>query len=108
MKTLIVIDMQNDFISGALGSSEAQAIVPNVERKIEEYVKQNGLLFVTDSTNLCDDYTRNKIRHNILPQIFAINPSFDKAFSKCVESVSSSNDFILKKEKMHPISHLLS
>ena len=29
-KVLIVVDMQNDFITGALGSAEAQAIVPNV------------------------------------------------------------------------------
>ena len=30
-KILIVIDMQNDFIDGALGSEEAQAIVPKVK-----------------------------------------------------------------------------
>ena len=30
MKLLIVIDMQNDFIDGALGTKEAVAIVPNV------------------------------------------------------------------------------
>ena len=37
MKTLIVIDMQNDFIDEALGTPEAQVIVPNVKKKIEEY-----------------------------------------------------------------------
>ena len=36
-KTLIVVDMQNDFITGSLGTKEAQAIVPKVEKKIEEY-----------------------------------------------------------------------
>ena len=36
MKLLIVVDMQKDFIDGALGSPEAQAIVPNVKRMIEE------------------------------------------------------------------------
>ena len=34
---LIVIDMQNDFINGALGTKEAQAIVSNVKNKIDEY-----------------------------------------------------------------------
>ena len=34
MKYLIVIDMQKDFVSGALGSADAQAIVPAVEEKI--------------------------------------------------------------------------
>ena len=37
MKLLIVVDMQKDFIDGALGSPEAQAIVPNVKKMIEEY-----------------------------------------------------------------------
>lgn len=34
---LVVVDMQNDFIDDALGSEEAQAIVPNVAAKIEKY-----------------------------------------------------------------------
>jgi len=62
--------------------------------EIEEYLKSNNLTFVIDSTNLCDDYTRNKIRHNILPQLFELNPSFDKAFSKSNEAVNLSKDFI--------------
>jgi nicotinamidase-related amidase len=36
-KILIVIDMQNDFIDGALGTKEAQAIVENVVAKIQSY-----------------------------------------------------------------------
>lgn len=36
-KTLIVVDMQNDFIDGALGTKEAAAIVENVKAKIREY-----------------------------------------------------------------------
>lgn len=34
---LIVVDMQNDFIDGALGTREAIAIVPKVEEKIREF-----------------------------------------------------------------------
>ena len=49
-KLLIVVDMQNDFITGALGSEMAQAILPNVKAKIEDY-KQNGdaVLFTRDT-----------------------------------------------------------
>ena len=36
-KLLIVIDMQNDFIDGALGTKEAEAIVENVKAKIRSY-----------------------------------------------------------------------
>ena len=37
MEALIVVDMQNDFIDGALGTKEAEAIVPNVVKKIQEF-----------------------------------------------------------------------
>ena len=43
-KILIVIDMQNDFIDGALGTAEAVAIVPNVIDKILEYDGEDILL----------------------------------------------------------------
>lgn len=49
-RTLIVVDMQHDFIDGSLGTKEAKAIVPRVKAKIEEY-KQNGgeILFTRDT-----------------------------------------------------------
>lgn len=36
-KLLIVIDVQNDFVDGALGTKEAMDIIPNVVKKIKEY-----------------------------------------------------------------------
>ncbi len=62
--------------------------------EIEQYISENQLDFVTDSTNLSDDYTRNKIRHNILPLLFELNPSFDKSFLKCLDSLKMSKDYI--------------
>ena len=37
MKILVVIDMQNDFIDGALGKKDAQAIVPKVAENIKNF-----------------------------------------------------------------------
>lgn len=49
-KTLIVVDMQNDFIDMALGTKEAVAIVPKVKAKIEEYVKNgHGVIYTRDT-----------------------------------------------------------
>lgn len=54
-KVLIVIDMQNDFIDMALGTKEAQAIVPNVKAKIGEYQNEgNRIIFTRDTHG--DDY----------------------------------------------------
>lgn len=47
-KILIVVDMQRDFVDGALGSKEAIAIVPNVVKKIEDF---NGDIIVTYDTH---------------------------------------------------------
>ena len=44
---LIVVDMQNDFIDGALGTPEAVAIVPNVKKKIQEF--EGVVLFTRDT-----------------------------------------------------------
>ena len=51
MKVLVVVDMQNDFIDGSLGTKEAQAIVPNVKKKIENAVKNNDLIIYTRDTH---------------------------------------------------------
>ena len=49
-KTLIVVDMQNDFIDLALGTKEAVAIVPAVKKKIEEYKNAgNEIIFTRDT-----------------------------------------------------------
>ena len=51
MRTLIVIDMQHDFIDGPLGTAEARAIVPNVQKRIEEYVASGDNIIFTRDTH---------------------------------------------------------
>lgn len=50
-KTLIVVDMQNDFIHMALGTPEAVAIVPRVKEKIESYVDRGDEVIFTRDTH---------------------------------------------------------
>ena len=50
-KTLIVVDMQNDFIDGALGTKEAVAIVENVKKKIREYADRGDEIIFTQDTH---------------------------------------------------------
>ncbi len=45
----------------------------------EEYCKNNRIPYITDSTNLSDDYTRNFIRHNVIPELKRLNPSLESA-----------------------------
>ena len=55
-KILVVVDMQNDFVDGALGSKEAVAIVDNVVNKINEF---DGEIIVTYDTHQ-DDYMKTR------------------------------------------------
>lgn len=54
MKVLVVVDMQKDFVNGSLGSPEAQAIVPNVKKKVEEAVNNGDMIIYTRDTHFAD------------------------------------------------------
>ena len=60
-KLLIVVDMQNDFIDGALGTKEAVAIVPNVKAKIENF---EGTVLFTRDTHF-EDYMETQEGNNL-------------------------------------------
>lgn len=68
---LIVVDMQNDFIDGALGTSEAVAIVPNVLKKIESF---SGKIIFTRDTHQ-ENYMQTQEGAN-LPVPHCIENSF--------------------------------
>lgn len=55
MKVLVVVDMQSDFIDGALGTKEALLIVPNVINKIKQYEESNDIIIYTKDTHY-DNY----------------------------------------------------
>ena len=61
MKLLVVVDMQNDFIDGALGTSEAVAIVPYVKNLIESF---DGKVIFTRDTHF-EDYLNTREGKNL-------------------------------------------
>ncbi|SFW15502.1 cysteine hydrolase family protein [Selenomonas ruminantium] len=63
-KLLIVVDMQNDFVNGALGSPEAEAIVSNVSKKIET-AKANGDFIIFTQDTHYDDYLETEEGKNL-------------------------------------------
>ena len=60
-KVLVVVDMQNDFIDGALGTKEAVAIVPAVKAKIENF---DGVVLFTRDTHF-DNYMETQEGKNL-------------------------------------------
>ena len=64
-------------------------------KDIENYCEKNGISFVTDSSNLTDDYTRNRIRHKIIPEMKEINPSLCDGVSRFTETLRDADELIL-------------
>lgn len=62
-------------------------------RELENFLEQNGQIFVTDSTNLQSDPVRNKIRLQLLPILEQINPSVR-------ESIMKTADHLLEAQKI--------
>lgn len=81
-ETIIMNFMRGSALAGLCGIPCKRGNITrpliNVRREdIETYCKENSLEHVTDSTNLTDDYTRNKIRHILIPLIRKeFNPNF--------------------------------
>ena len=73
MKTLIVVDMQKDFVDGALGTSEAVAILDNVKAKIKEYIDNGDEVIFTRDTHHDNYMDTNEGKH--LPVVHCIEGS---------------------------------
>ena len=67
MKILVVVDMQKDFIDGALGTDEAVSIVPNVIEKIKQYESSDNLVIYTKDTHLENYMDTREGRHLPVP-----------------------------------------
>lgn len=63
-KLLIVVDMQNDFIDGSLGTKEAEAIVPHVAARIKQYQEAEDKILFTMDTHF-DNYASTQEGRNL-------------------------------------------
>lgn len=61
---------------------------------VDRYLETLGQDFVTDGTNLCEDYTRNKIRLNVTPRLEEINPAFEKAVARMCGAAREDCEFL--------------
>lgn len=64
--------------------------------EIMQYLKDNHLSFVLDSSNISDIYTRNKIRHHVMPVLKQINPAFLQSVTALSRNAAQDEAFIQK------------
>lgn len=72
-KVLVVVDMQNDFITGTLGTPEAQSIVPNIVAKIQQEAAAGTYIVCTQDTHHKNYLETNEGKH--LPVVHCLGGS---------------------------------
>lgn len=95
-KILIVVDMQNDFITGSLGTKEAEAIVEKVVKKIETYKKQGYQVLYTRDTHNEMYLTTNEGKK--LPVIHCVKGTTGWNLAPAVQKTVTSEEQIYDKE----------
>jgi tRNA(Ile)-lysidine synthase len=61
---------------------------------VENYCREHALRFVTDSSNSCEEFTRNRIRLSFVPLVKEINPSFDCVITRMCDILRADNDLL--------------
>lgn len=95
-RILVVVDMQNDFVNGVLGTKEAQAIVPNVIEKIKA-ARENGdqIIFTRDSHNM--GYLETQEGRN-LPVLHCVEQTHGwQIVTDVARLIDISDDLVLSK-----------
>lgn len=67
--------------------------------EIIDYLSKNKFSYVEDSTNAHTDYSRNLLRHNVIPELKKINPDFEKAVLKLTDVLRNETDYILTQSE---------
>ena len=88
-KILVVVDMQNDFIDGSLGTKEAENIVSNVIEKIKQYENDESVIYYTKDTHF-DNYmtTQEGLK---LPVPHCIKNTDGWRINKLIDNAANNN-----------------
>lgn len=92
MKVIVIIDCQNDFINGSLGSAEAQAIVPRIVEKLNNHPdKKNTLVLFTKDTHYNDYLDTFEGEHLPIPHCIENTPGW--SINKEIKNAVRDNRF---------------
>ena len=87
------------FISSVAGTSEYDLAIIRPMLQVSKddvlsFLSNRGITFVQDSTNNLDAFTRNKIRHIVMPVIKEINPRFNEAATAVAEISRADEEYL--------------
>jgi tRNA(Ile)-lysidine synthase len=109
LETFLINFSRGTGLEGLTGIPEVngksiRTLLPFSRKEIEQYAKENNITWREDQSNKENKYLRNKLRHDIIPLLKELNPSFLNSFNKTVGHLQGSNQILkdrieeLKKE----------
>ncbi|MBQ4099182.1 MAG: tRNA lysidine(34) synthetase TilS [Clostridia bacterium] len=69
--------------------------------QIDAYAKENSIPYVTDESNFDDEYSRNFLRLNVIPQIKKLFPEMENAVQRFTEILQKDEEFLLSESKRY-------
>lgn len=69
-------------------------LIDCTREEIETYCSENRVPYITDSTNLTDNYKRNFIRHNIIPLFSQINENYAENIASTLDILRGESNFV--------------
>lgn len=96
-ETLLLHLLRGSGLNGLTGISPKlhkieRPLLTTSRQEIEDYLVQNNLPHVEDSSNADDTYTRNRVRHQLLPLLEELNPGFVRRLSSAIPRLRADND----------------
>ena len=98
-ETVLMNILRGSGLSGACGikpirDNIIRPIISISKSEIVEFLTQNNIPYVTDSTNLSSDYSRNYVRNEILPMLSRLSTDPDAAIARLTENLRSDLDYM--------------
>ena len=75
------------------GKTIIRPLIGTSRAAIEEFLRQEGAGFITDPTNFRRDYTRNKIRLDLLPVLKKLNPNLDETILRTAQILAEEERY---------------
>ncbi|MBQ7821438.1 MAG: tRNA lysidine(34) synthetase TilS [Clostridia bacterium] len=99
IETVLFNLVRGSALSGLCGISSRRdnvirPLILSSKDEIIGYCEENRVDYITDSTNIDTLYTRNKLRHKVVPVLREINPSLSKAVTRMSASLSADDEYL--------------
>lgn len=99
IETFFINLLRGSGISGLKGilpksGKKVRPLLFTTREEIEKYIRAKGIIYREDSSNKEDKYLRNRIRHNLVPELKTMNPSIEQTLASEIEILQQVNALV--------------